>query len=346
MLFPKNIKITILTGFLGSGKTTLLKKLLKKKKIKNILFIINEFGEIGLDHKLIETIDENIVELQNGCICCTIQTDLRLTLNNVLKKMERGQIPIFDKVIIETTGLADPVPIIHTIMNSIDLQRIYYISRIIAIIDTVNGNNTFNNHQESIKQVALADRVILTKLDIAKHETLPLIIKRINDLNPNVEITKYNKNSFLSLEELFDAKYYDPQDKSWDTNKWLSIENYKNNYRSHQHHDKHNINIHGDNIRSYVFKSKKEISISALNFFIEIISNQMGSDLLRIKGILNLKGESRPAVIHGVQHIFHPIEWLNKWTDSKKLTQIVFITKNFSKTKINSFFKILGENEI
>ena len=165
--FPKNIGISVLTGFLGSGKTTILTSLIKQKKMANAAIIINEFGEVGLDHDLIETTDENVIELQNGCICCTIQDDLKTTLLNLLKKMEKGEISPFNHVIIETTGLADPVPIIHTLMTSLDLQRIYSIDGVITVVDSINAEATYNFHEEAVKQTAFADRIILSKTDIA-----------------------------------------------------------------------------------------------------------------------------------------------------------------------------------
>jgi Putative GTPases (G3E family) len=150
--FSTTIPITIITGFLGSGKTTLLSALLKQETMVNAAVIINEFGEVGLDHDLVETTDENIVELQNGCICCTIQDDLKSTLIDLIDKMQRKEISQFNKVVIETTGLADPVPIIHTLMTSLDLHRAYSIDGVITLVDAVNGEGTYDIHEEAIKQ--------------------------------------------------------------------------------------------------------------------------------------------------------------------------------------------------
>ena len=193
--FPKNIGISVLTGFLGSGKTTVLTSLIKQKQMANAAIIINEFGEVGLDHDLIETTDEKIVELQNGCICCTIQGDLKTTLLNLLKKMEKGEVSPFNHVIIETTGLADPVPIIHTLMTSLDLQRIYSIDGVITVVDSINGEPTYNAHEEAVKQTAFADRIILSKNDIADKGTVDALTKRIKSINPKVTIIKSDKNS-------------------------------------------------------------------------------------------------------------------------------------------------------
>ena len=339
--FPNNIPVLIITGFLGSGKTTLLSALLKQEAMKNTAVIINEFGEVGLDHNFVETTDENIVELQNGCICCTIQEDLKSTLLDLIKKMERNIIPYFNRVVIETTGLADPVPIIHTLMTSLDLLRAYSIDGIITLVDAVNGENTYNNHEEAVKQTALADKIILSKVDLSKKSKINLIKSRIKKINPKANIVETNRET-LPLTELLGLNDYDPSNKSWDVREWLAIEKY--NETNHKHN--HNINRHGDNIESFSLVTNQQISITTFNFFIELLSSQMGSKLLRLKGMLNIKGKDGPAIIHGVQHIFHPIEWIEEWPDEDRSTRLVFITRDIKKSYIEEFFKIIGENEV
>ena len=211
--FPKNIGISVLTGFLGSGKTTVLTSLIKQKQMANAAIIINEFGEVGLDHDLIETTDENVIELQNGCICCTIQDDLKTTLLNLLKKMEKGEISPINHVIIETTGLADPVPIIHTLMTSLDLQRIYSIDGVITVVDSINAEATYNSHEEAVKQTAFADRIILSKTDIAEKGTVDYLTKRIKAINPKVTIIKSDKGS-LPVSKLLELNDYNPLKKN------------------------------------------------------------------------------------------------------------------------------------
>ena len=349
--FPSNIPVSVITGFLGSGKTTLLSALLKQEIMKNTAVIINEFGEVGLDHSFIETTDESIVELQNGCICCTIQEDLKSTLLDLIKKLERNSIPYFNRVVIETTGLADPVPIIHTLMTSLDLNRVYSIDGIITLVDSVNAEDTYNNHEEAVKQTALADKIILSKTDLTKKLIINSIKNRIRKINPKANIIESDKNN-IPLIELLNLNDYDPLNKSWDAKKWLAIEKYNETEQNHfhdDHHDHghdHNINRHGDNIESFSLVTNQRISKTTFNFFIELLSSQMGSKLLRIKGILNIKGEDGPAIIHGVQHIFHPVEWLEKWPDQDHSTRLVFITRDIKKSYIEDFFKIIGENEI
>ncbi len=349
--FPKNIGITILTGFLGSGKTTILTSLIKQKQMANAAIIINEFGEVGLDHDLIETTDENVIELRNGCICCTIQGDLKTTLLNLIKKMEKGVVPLINHVIIETTGLADPVPIIHTLMSSLDLQRIYSLDGVITVVDSVNGEATFNAHKEAVKQTAFADVIVLSKTDIADKEIVNSLIKRIENINPKVSAIKSNKNS-LPVSRLLGLNDYNPQNKDWRVREWLEIEknktsNHLHNHHEHaHHHHDHNVNLHCDGIETFAMVSSQPVSMTSVNFFLELLMSQMGECILRIKGILNIKGESRPAVIHGVQHIFHPLEWLEKWPSNDKKSRLVFITKNINKKNIDELFKIIGENEL
>jgi len=347
--FPKNIGISVLTGFLGSGKTTILTSLIKQKQMANAAIIINEFGEVGLDHDLIETTDENVIELQNGCICCTIQDDLKTTLLNLLKKMEKGEISPFNHVIIETTGLADPVPIIHTLMTSLDLQRIYSIDGVITVVDAINGDSTYNAHEEAVKQTAFADIIILSKTDIADKEKVNSLTKRIKAINPKVTIIESDKNS-LSVSKLLGLNDYNPQNKDWNVREWLDIEKNKSSNHSHYHHDHHNhehdVNRHGDNIETFAMVTSQPVSMTAVNFFLELLMSQMGENILRIKGILNIKGQSYPAVIHGVQHIFHPLEWLGKWPSEDKQSRLVFITKNIKKDIIDDLFKIIGKNEL
>ena len=204
--------VTVITGFLGSGKTTLLSALLKKEEMKNVAVIINEFGEVGLDHALVEYSDENIVELQNGCICCTIQGDLQKTMLDLIDKMSKGDISYFDKVIIETTGLADPVPIIHTLISSMDLQRIYTLDGVITLVDATNGTKTLDLQPEAVKQVALAERIIISKIDLIEKDKELSLETRLRTINPS---TKIIKSSFgdVSISDLIDLGAYDPFSK-------------------------------------------------------------------------------------------------------------------------------------
>ena len=331
--------VTVITGFLGSGKTTLLSALLKKKEMKNVAVIINEFGEVGLDHALVERSDENIVELQNGCICCTIQGDLQKTMLDLIDKMSKGDISYFDKVIIETTGLADPVPIIHTLISSIDLQRIYTLDGVITVVDATNGEKTLDLQPEAVKQAALAERIIISKIDLIKKDKEISLENRLKTINPS---TKIIKSSFgkVSISDLINLDAYDPLSKSRDVKEWLAAESMDSHH--HHDHDHHvNVNRHDENIEAFSMTSDKPVNMMAFGLFKDLLMAQMGPDLLRLKGIINIEGRDRPAVIHGVQHIFHPVHWLEKWPDGERQTKLVFITRNVKKEQIEGFFNAL-----
>ena len=293
------IPVTVITGFLGSGKTTLLSSILKKKEMQKTAVIINEFGEIGLDHALIEHTDENIVELQSGCICCTIQGDLNKTLIDLFDKMMNGKVSSFNRVLIETTGLANPVPIIHTLMSSIELIRIYSLDGVITVVDSVNGEKTLDLHEESLKQLALAEKIILSKTDIIDKDEIKSLVYRIKEINPVSQII-FSKFGNIPLEEIFGLGAYDPYKKSADVKKWLAAEKYKD--KKHHHH--HDVNRHNENIRAFSMMSENPVNMIAFSFFRDMITAALGANLLRMKGIINIAGEERPAVIHGVQHIF------------------------------------------
>ena len=330
------IPVTVITGFLGSGKTTLLSSILKKKEMQKTAVIINEFGEIGLDHALIEHTDENIVELQSGCICCTIQGDLNKTLIDLFDKMMNGKVSSFNRVLIETTGLANPVPIIHTLMSSIELIRIYSLDGVITVVDSVNGEKTLDLHEESLKQLALAEKIILSKTDIVDKDEIKSLVYRIKEINPVSQII-FSKFGNIPLEEIFGLGAYDPYKKSADVKKWLAAEKYKD--KKHHHH--HDVNRHNENIRAFSMMSENPVNMIAFSFFRDMITAALGANLLRMKGIINIAGEERPAVIHGVQHIFHPVQWLETWPDNDRRTKLVFITQNIKKEQIEDFFRPL-----
>jgi len=330
------IPVTVITGFLGSGKTTLLSSILKKKEMQKTAVIINEFGEIGLDHALIEHTDENIVELQSGCICCTIQGDLNKTLIDLFDKMMNGKVSSFNRILIETTGLANPVPIIHTLMSSIELIRIYSLDGVITVVDSINGEKTLDLHEESLKQLALAEKIILSKTDIVDKDEINSLIYRIKEINPVSQIV-FSKFGNIPLEEIFGLGAYDPYKKSEDVKKWLAAEKYKD--KKHHHH--HDVNRHSENIRAFSMMSEKPVNMIAFSFFRDMITAALGANLLRMKGIINIAGEEHPAVIHGVQHIFHPVQWLETWPDNDRRTKLVFITQNIKKKQIEDFFRPL-----
>jgi G3E family GTPase len=334
------IPLSVLTGFLGSGKTTLLNRLLKSPQMENAAVIINEFGEIGLDHLLVETADENIMEMSSGCLCCTIRGDLINTLDDLVRRRDGGEVKAFDRVVIETTGLADPAPILHTIMNHPYLVVRYRLESVVATVDGVNGMASLDAHGEAVKQAAVADRIVLTKSDLMAPGEIDPLTARLGQLNPAARLLNAQSGE-VEPDRLFDAGLYNPATKSADVARWLAAEAYE--ARGHHHHDHdegHDVNRHDDHINSYCVASDEAIGINSFNLFMELLQSYHGPNLLRVKGIVKLTEQpDRPVVVHGVQHVFHPPVELDTWPDDDHRTRLVFITRDIAQSEIEALLK-------
>lgn len=332
------VPVSILTGFLGAGKTTLLNALLKSPEMSDAAVIINEFGDIGIDHLLVETADDNVFEMASGCLCCTIRGDLVDTLSNLIERRDNGEVKQFNRVVIETTGLADPAPVLHTIMNHPYLLQHYRLEGVITVVDAFNGNATLDTHEEAVKQVAVADRLVLTKTDLLHgeqaEENLLALSARLKKLNPAANTLEATKGEAIP-QNLFNTGLYDPQTKTPNVAGWLVADAYKNT--SHSHH--HDQNRHDDHIESFSISSDKAISQWNFDLFLELLRGYHGPKLLRVKGIVKLEEDpQRPLVVHGVQHIFHPPYQLEQWPDNDHRSRLVFITRDIKKAQLEDLF--------
>ena len=348
------IPVAVLTGFLGSGKTTLLNGLLKDPLLANACVIINEFGEIGIDHLLVERSDENVVELSSGCLCCTIRGDLIDAITGLLARRDAGALKAFDRIVIETTGLADPAPILHVLMADPFLVSRLRLEGVITVVDGFNGMATLDAHPEAIKQVAVADRVVLTKLDLLVgkegEDMLFAIIGRVRKLAPSARLLTTHRGE-ATAERLFTMGFFDPAKKSPDVRSWLSLEAVEKaerafHSRQHQHggHHHHDASRHDDHIRSYALTDDNAISPQALELFFELLTSYHGPKLLRMKGIIKLSDDpARPVVIHGVQHVLHPPVRLESWPDGIAKTRLVFIVKDIEKAAIEELFRVFTD---
>ncbi len=346
------IPVSVLTGFLGAGKTSLLNTLLKSPMLSNACVVINEFGDIGLDHLLVEKSDETIVELSSGCLCCTIRGDLIDTLNRLLDQRMAGTLKAFDRIVIETTGLADPAPVLHALMrDDLLLQRVK-LEGVITVVDGFNGMATLDAHGEAVKQVAMADRIVLTKLDLLEgkegEDTLFAIIARMRKLNPSARLLTTHRGE-ATAERLFNTGLYDATTKSPDVKSWLAIEGVeraekaKHNHRHHHgdgHHHHHDVSRHDEHIRSFAFRDSRPISPQGLELFLELLTSYHGPNLLRMKGIILTSDDPlRPLAIHGVQHVLHPPVRLSGWPAGEVETKLVFIVKDIEKSAIEALFR-------
>lgn len=343
---PIALPVTILTGFLGSGKTTLLRHLLTQPEMDKTAVVINEFGEVGLDHMLVEKADEDMIVMDSGCLCCTIRGDLITTLRRLIKERYKGEIPAFERLMIETTGLADPAPILHTLMTDPVLSHRYRLDGVLVCVDAVNGMGQLDNQPESVKQAAVADRILLTKTDIATEDQTAALTERLRDNNPAAPILPV-RNGVVAANEQFGLGLFDPEKKSVDVAKWLREEAFAGDHHHHDHHDHHHdVNRHGDGIRAFCLAHDKPIVWDRFVDWIESLIATQGDKLLRIKGILDVQEAQGPVAIHGVQHVFHPPTMLESWPDDDHRSRIVMITRNLSQEPVEQLFRSFLESEI
>jgi G3E family GTPase len=350
-----SIPVAVLTGFLGSGKTTLLNRLINDPGLKDALVLINEFGEIGLDHHLVQAVDAEMVVMASGCLCCTIQSDLAKTLRQMALKRVRGEVPEFKRVVIETTGLADPAPIIHTLMEDPLIGAHYRLDGVIATVDAVTGGPTLDRQIEAVKQAAVADRIVLTKTDLAEAAARDGLIERLRRLNPGAPIL-VAADGEATVARLFDAGLYDPATKSLDAQRWLNAEAYEAHAHAHHDHghdhgeahghgaqDPHDVNRHDARIHALCLTLDEPIDWDGFALWAQSLAAYRGEDLLRLKALINVKGNDKPVAVHAVQHLFHPPAELPAWPSDDRRSRIVLITRDMSREMLeDSLKKCLG----
>ena len=328
------IPVTIITGFLGSGKTTLLNHWVNSEEFKDTLVLINEFGDVGLDHELVESVDSSVVLLQSGCICCSLQGALVDSLATNYIKAERGEIPKFKRVIIETTGLADTYGVIGTLNGDEFLLDHYYHDGTITVLDGMFVRDQIKKQYEAVKQIALADIVIVSKTDLIDSDEIDAIYEIAQKINPSCKLFPAVKGN-LSPKILFDIGPYKNAEMAYDNKvtSWLSVKNIgvasslrPATVTGAVGVSKPKIVAHSD-IDSFAVEYDEPIEALSLLSAVSQVQQTYGDSILRIKGILDLKGQEKPIVIHGVLGNLYPLSELREWPKDNKKSQLVFICR-------------------
>ena len=325
------IPVNVVTGFLGSGKTTLLRRLLASPHLKNVAVMVNEFGEVGLDHHLLSSVTEGVLLLENGCVCCAIRGDLQEALHNLFAQRERGDMPPFDRVVIETSGLADPVPIAYTVLIEPVLQHHFRLGNVITVVDAVNGLSQLDSFPESVKQAAVADRIVITKTDLCEDPDVADLKARLIALNRASPIYHAADNTAAELLLIDDA--FDSEAKGAEVDRWLAGAEVGDDPTHHDH-------THG--VSSFCMRFDRPLDWTAFGIWMTMLLNRHGERVLRVKGMLSVIGMDAPVVINGVQHVVHPPTHLERWPDDNRQSRIVFVVRDISRAEIESSLAVFN----
>ncbi|MBB4103890.1 CobW family GTP-binding protein [Allorhizobium borbori] len=355
------IPVSIVTGFLGAGKSTLLNRLLKDPAMKDAAVIVNEFGDVGIDHLLVESSGDSVIELSDGCLCCTMRGDLIDTLAELMDRIQTGKLKPLKRIVVETTGLADPAPVMQSVMGHPVLIQNFELDGVVTVVDAANGLATLDAHPESVRQAAVADRLVLTKRSLADAGTVERLMARLRALNPRAVIT--DAESDAPAASLLVNGLYDPDTKHPDVSRWLQEEGvhahdhhhgdehhehgpdcgcgHDHDHHHHHHHDDdHGHHRHADDIRSFSILHDQPIDPMAIEMFVDLLRSAHGEKLLRMKAVVQTSDRpDKPLVLHGVQSIFHPPVRLEAWPDpADQRSRLVLITKGLPEAFVRDLF--------
>jgi G3E family GTPase len=329
------VTTNILTGFLGAGKTSLLKRLLTKPDLADTAVLINEFGEVGIDHLLIqEVVDEDVVLLQSGCVCCTIRGDLKDALLRLDARRRRGEVPAFSRLVIETTGLADPAPIVATFSADPMLRHHYRLGNIVTVVDAEEGTAHLADYEEARRQAAVADRLVVSKTDIASPEKTARLAAALARINPAAAIVESGEDD-EAASELLTSDLHDLASRSEEVQRWLAAERLAEEDHHHHHVDR---SRHGD-IRALVITEERPLDWAAFGLWLSMLLNRHGKEILRVKGLLRITGRDAPVVVQGVQHTIHKPVHLDHWPDGDARSRLVLIVRHLEPAAIERSFR-------
>jgi G3E family GTPase len=323
--------VNIITGFLGSGKTTLLQRLLRSRELSDVAVLVNEFGEVGLDHHLLQGVAESTLLLENGCVCCAIRGDLQNALRGLLSSRTRGEIPDFRRVVIETSGLADPAPIAYTLLSEAVLRHHFRLSGIITTIDAVNGSAQLAGFAEAVKQASMADRLVLTKVDLTDGPAVGALRARLRALNLSAQVLESTEIGAEPYRLLTDD-IYDAAGKFREASQWTASEVYQ-----------HAMHEHTADVQSFAVIFDRPLDWTAFGVWASMLLHRHGADVLRLKGLLNVAGLPAPVLINGVQHIVHPPSHLEAWPDADRRSRLIFIVRGLERARIERSLAVFND---
>lgn len=346
------IPVTLVTGFLGSGKTSFINRALRAPELKRTVVVVNEFGEVGLDHQLYASSNDAVIVLENGCLCCTVRSDLVTTLNELYHSRMAGRIPEFDNVVIETSGLAEPGPVLQAFLSEPTLDGLYRVASVVTLVDAVNWASTCGEHDEAVRQVAFADKIRISKLDLVTGDAAAAeatLRQSLEKLSPTATIAPVEPTT-AEIAALLTSPGFDAADPSANPLPWLALAAHE----AHCEHDHDHDHEHGDHdhspfshlqdkgVESFVLVRTEPLVRAELQFLLDGISQNLGPGLLRVKGLVNIAEEpGKPAVIQGAQHLLHTMTWLDKWPDADDRTRVVFITQGIVRAKLKEVIELL-----
>jgi G3E family GTPase len=329
--FTRLAPVTIVTGFLGSGKTTLLNHMLKHPSLRRAAVLINELGDVPIDHYLVDRIADDIVVLPGGCICCTVRDDLRSAIVELCRRRSLGEIPRFTRLVIETTGLAEPAPIVFTIMADAMLRHHFRPGTIIATVDAVNAAGQLARDEAAVKQIAVADRLVLTKTDLATPAALAALKTQLHRLNPTAEI-RTARHGRLDVRRLLSADAYNPATRGSEATRWLRLFEDEDERGAGRHPGIHAFSVAFD----------RPMDWTAFGLWLTLLIHRHGQDVLRVKGVLNIRGVDAPVLINAVQHVVHPPMHLPAWPDADRRSRLVFIVRGLERRRIEASLAVVN----
>lgn len=313
----ERIPVHVLTGFLGSGKTTFLRHMLGEADFADTAVVINEFGDVGLDHLLVREVAEDAVLLSSGCLCCAVRDDLVSTLADLAELVRRGEAPAFRRLVVETTGLADPAPIMQAVMGDFRLSRAYRTGLIVTTVDAISGLRSIGSFAEAAQQVALADCVIVTKSDLVEPWQIEALNRDIVAINPSVRRLASSREAIPPAMAIFaDEEDVEPH--------FLQVDACSGASR------------HSDGIGTFTIEVERPVDWPAFVDWLELLLAARGQSILRVKGLLPVVGDARPVVIHGVQHVVYPPEYLAAWPEDAPRGWLVFIARDLTRSAIEA----------